>query len=106
MEEIVEDTSHVAWDVDEVDIAAVAAIVEKVRTMVLVPTVEVLGVVAVEAMVAQEVMAVDQATTVDTTTDRLRRITRWAATKVAVDTAKDLPLGSSSTHGSRPTRQR
>lgn len=115
--ETVEDTCHGAWAEDGVDIeaAAVAAIVGKIRTTRLVRSVEVPEVVAAEATaVDQEVtavdredMAVDQATTVeDTTTDRLPRIIKWAVIRAVAATTKDRPLGNSLTHGNRPTRPR
>lgn len=106
----VEDTCRVAWDeaVADTGEAVVAAIVEKVPTMHPGRSVEVREVVvAAEVTAAQvpEATAEDQATTAaDTTTDRLRRITRWAATRV--DTTKDLHRGSSSTPDNRPTRLR
>lgn len=104
----VEDTFRVAWDEAAADIgeAAAAAIVGKAPTMDHVRSVEARGVVAAaEVTVAPEVTAVDQATTVaDTTTDRLHRITRWAATRA--DTTKDRRRGSSLTHDNLRTRLR
>lgn len=106
----VEDTCRVAWDEAAADIeeAAVAAIVGKAPTMDPVRSVEDRGAVAAAVMVAPEVpevTAADQATTVaDTTTDRLHRITRWAATRA--DTTKDLHRGSSLTHDNPRTRLR
>lgn len=104
----VEDTFRAAWDAAAADIgeAAVAATVGKAPTMDLVRSVEVRGVVAAAVVTeVPEVTAVDQATTVaDTTTDRLHRIIRWAATRA--DTTKDLHRGSSSTHDNRRTRLR
>lgn len=104
----VEDTFRAAWDEAAADIgeAVAAAIVEKAPTTGPVRSVEDRGVVAAaEVTVAPEVTAVDQATTVaDTTTDRLHRITRWAATRA--DTTKDLHRDSSLTHGNLRTRLR
>uniref|UniRef100_A0A8D8HY93 (northern house mosquito) hypothetical protein n=1 Tax=Culex pipiens TaxID=7175 RepID=A0A8D8HY93_CULPI len=114
--ETVEDTCHGAWDEDVVDIEVAAAIVGKIPTTRLVRSAEDPEVVVAEATaeVDQEVtavdregMAVDQATTVeDTTTDRLPRIIRWAATRAVAATTKDRLLGSSSTHDNRPTLPR
>lgn len=108
--ETVEDTCRVAWDevVADTGEAVVAAIAGKVPTMHRGHSVEVREVVvAAEVTAAQdpEATAEDQATTAaDTTMDRLRRITRWAATRV--DTTKDLHQDSSSTPDNRPTRLR
>lgn len=108
--ETVEDTCRVAWDevVADTGEAVVAAIAGKVPTMHRGHSVEVREVVvAAEVTAAQdpEATAEDQATTAaDTTMDRLRRITRWAATRV--DTTKDLHRDSSSTPDNRPTRLR
>lgn len=108
--ETVEDTCRVAWDevVADTAEAVVAAIAGKVPTMHRGHSVEVREVVvAAEVTAAQdpEATAEDQATTAaDTTMDRLRRITRWAATRV--DTTKDLHRDSSSTPDNRPTRLR
>lgn len=108
--ETVEDTCRVAWDevVAHTGEAVEAAIAGKVPTMHRGHSVEVREVVvAAEVTAAQdpEATAEDQATTAaDTTMDRLRRITRWAATRV--DTTKDLHRGSSSTPDNRPTRLR
>lgn len=108
--ETVEDTCRVAWDevVADTGEAVEAAIAGKVPTMHRGHSVEVREVVvAAEVTAAQdpEATAEDQATTAaDTTMDRLRRITRWAATRV--DTTKDLHRDSSSTPDNRPTRLR
>lgn len=106
--ETAEDTCRVAWDevVADTGEAVVAAIAGKVPTMHRGHSVEVRE-VAAEVTAAQdpEATAEDQATTAaDTTMDRLRRITRWAATRV--DTTKDLHRDSSSTPDNRPTRLR
>lgn len=108
--ETVEDTCRVAWDevVADTAEAVVAAIAGKVPTMHRGHSVEVREVVvAAEVTAAQdpEATAEDQATTAaDTTMDRLRRITRWAATRA--DITKDLHRDSSSTPDNRPTRLR
>lgn len=105
---IAEDTCHAAaaWDEVEADTAAEAVIVEKAVTTGPDRSEADHGVVAAAVtVVAQEGTAADQATTVDTTTDHLRRITRWAAIR-APDITKDPRHGSNSTHDNRQTRPR
>lgn len=101
-------TFHGAWDEAGADIAAVAAIVVKDLMTARDPSEVVPGAVdAAVTAVAQEGMGADRATTADTTTDHLRRITRWAAaTRARADTTKDRLRGNSSTPDNLRTRRR